>query len=172
MNDADLFAQLMGQVEPLNKGKTRVLTQKTKTKHEILRNLEQQETTQRQVAKNESLSVQRTEPWLLRADGVASKDIKKLAQNKLKHELDLHGLNQKESVAALTNFFHHALVENIRQISVVHGKGNHSQGKSVLKDTTYHWLEFGEYASHILAAIPASQSKGGACNILLRKNNP
>lgn len=169
MNEKDLFAQLMEQVEPLNKGKSRIQTQKSKTKHEILRNLEHQEVLQQHVIRNESLSVRRTEPWLLRASGVASKDIKKLAQGHIKHELDLHGLNQKESITALNSFFQYALAENIRQISIVHGKGNHSQGKSVLKDTTYHWLEHGEYASYILAATPATQSKGGACNILLRK---
>lgn len=171
MSEDDLFAQMMGdKVQPIKK-ENRVQTQKPKNKHAILRNLENKEVFVQQVSKHKALSPQRTEDWLLRADGVASKDIKKLAQTNVSHEIDLHGLTQKEAITALSEFFNHALAQNIRQVCVVHGKGNHSKGKSVLKDTTYHWLEHGPFSSSILTATPATQSKGGACNILLRKQN-
>ena len=169
MSEDDLFTELMGQVQPLNKTEPRVQAQKIKHKHEILRGLEDRETTHHHISKQQSLSPHRTEPWLLRADGVAAKDIKKLAQTNIKYELDLHGLTQNEAEQALSNFFNQALSNNIRQLCVVHGKGNHSKGKSVLKSLTYQWLEHGEYTHYVLTATPATQSKGGACNILLRK---
>jgi len=171
MSSDDLFAQEMGKVQPLNAEKKRAQAKKTNQKHNILNNLEHQEVVHQQVSKNDKLSVQRTENWLLQAAGVASKDIKKLAQNHIKHELDLHGLTQAEAILALKDFVTEALGHNIRQISIVHGRGNHSKGKSVLKEITYQWLEHSEFSSSILAAIPATQSRGGACNILLRKQS-
>jgi len=171
MSEDDLFAQEMGKVQPLaSKERVQVET-KLKTKHKILRSLENQEINHKQQVTHHRLSAKRAETWLLRADGVASKDIKKLAQENIAYELDLHGLTQNEAIKALADFVAEAIAHQVRQICIVHGKGNHSKGKSVLKDTTYHWLEFGEFSSFILAATPAIQSKGGACNVLLRKQS-
>jgi len=171
-NDADnLFAQEMGKVQPLTrKSRVQVETQQ-KTKHKILRGLEDKEVGHQQHIAHHRLSAKRTEVWLLRADGVASKDIKKLAQENISYELDLHGLTQDKAVKTLEEFVSEALSHEVRKICIVHGKGNHSKGKSVLKDTTYHWLESGTYSSFILAATPAVQSKGGACNVLLRRQS-
>lgn len=169
MSEDDWFAQEMSKVQPLNREKSRVPVAKAKRKHEILRRLEDKEINHIQTLKNDSLSAKRTDSWLLRADGVASKELNSLAKATIKHELDLHGLNQNEAIKELERFVSEALTHNIRQISIVHGKGNHSKGKSVLKDITYQWLEHGALASFILAAVPAKQSKGGACNVLLRK---
>lgn len=169
MSDDDLFAQEMGKVLPLNQ-QSRAQNVK-KRKHEILRSLEDKEVSHKHQVHNDNVSAHRKDGWLLQADGVASKDIRKLGQENITYELDLHGLTQEMAVKALANFVSEALSHNVRKICVVHGKGNHSKGKSVLKDCTYQWLEFGEYASQILAATPAIQSKGGACNIMLRKQN-
>ncbi len=169
MSDEDLFTELMEQVQPLNKSENRVQPKKVKHKHEILRSLEDKELAHPQVAKHKNLTIQKTEPWLLRADGVSSKDIKNLANMNIKHELDLHGYTQAQAENVLHNFFNQSLSQHIRHLCIVHGKGNHSQGKSVLKDLTYQWLEHSAYAHYILVATPALQSKGGACNILLRK---
>lgn len=169
MSEDDWFTQEMGKVQPLNKEKSRVLVTKPKRKHEILRNLEDKELNHIQTLKNDSLSAKRTDTWLLRADGVASKELNTLAKTNIKHELDLHGLTQDEAIKELEKYVSEALSHNVRQINIVHGKGNHSKGKSVLKDITYQWLEHGALASFILAAVPAQQSKGGACNVLLRK---
>ncbi|MDX8388104.1 MAG: Smr/MutS family protein [Ghiorsea sp.] len=169
-NDEDnLFAQEMGKVQPLtSKERVQVETQQ-RTKHKVLRGLEEKEVFHKQHIADHRLSSKRSEAWLLRADGVASKDIKKLSQENITYELDLHGLTQDKAVKELADFVSEALSHEVRQICIVHGKGNHSKGKSVLKDTTYHWLESGTFSSFILAAIPAVQSKGGACNVLLRK---
>ena len=171
MSDEDLFAKEMGKVQPLaSKERVQVETQQ-KTKHKILRGLEEKEVSHKQHITHHRLSAKRAEAWLLRANGVASKDIKKLAQENISYELDLHGLTQDQAIKVLGDFVAEAISHEVRQICIVHGKGNHSQGKSVLKDTTYQWLEHGEFSSFILAATPALQSKGGACNVLLRKQS-
>ncbi|MDX8382271.1 MAG: Smr/MutS family protein [Ghiorsea sp.] len=171
MSENDLFAQMIGKVAPLKKEKYRVYVgTQQKAKHKVLRELEEKEVALQHHGTHHRISAKRTDEWLLRADGVASKDIKKLAQQNVTHELDLHGLTQDKAVKEIADFVAEALSHDIRQISIIHGKGNHSQGKSVLKDITYHWLEHGEYSGYILATTPATQSKGGACNILLRKS--
>jgi len=179
MSDEDLFAKEMGKVAPLKEDKIRITSALTKTigskkkqaqqKHKILMAVAENNDGTPLATHAANIAPQRSEPFLLRADGVASKDIKKLAQSKITYEIDLHGLTQAQAEHALNDFFTQALEEEVRQVCIVHGRGNHSKGKSVLKDTTYHWFESGTFSSFILAASPAVQSKGGACNVLLRK---
>ena len=101
---------------------------------------------------------------------MSAKDVKKIAQMNINLELDLHGLTQAEAEQHITQFFNQAIQHNERYLSIIHGQGRHSKdGKSILKDFTYQWLEHGSFSSHILIAVPSKQSGGGACNILLRK---
>lgn len=170
MSEDDLFAQMMGEVKPLDKAENRVQTNSTKSKHEILRDLEDKEVSHQHVEHHQRLSTQKVDAYLLRAAGVSAKDIKKLAQTNIKYKLDLHGMTQNQAEQALQDFFSQALSQQIRYLSIVHGKGNHSDGKAVLKDLTFQWLEHSPFASHILIATLSMQSGGGACNILLRKH--
>jgi DNA-nicking Smr family endonuclease len=169
MSEEDLFAQMMGKVKPLQQAESRVQPNKPQKKHDILRSLEDKEVQHQHTTIQQQLSVRKEAAYLLRADGVSSKDIKKLSQMNIKYELDLHGLTQAESEAALNDFFNQAISDNIRYLCVVHGKGNHSGGKAVLKDMTFQWLAHGAFSSFILIATLSAASDGGACNILLRK---
>ena len=168
MNEDDLFAQVMGEVKPLKKAE-RVHTRTTKSKREILRDLENKEVSRQHTPQHRQSNTEKVEPYLLRAAGVSRKDIKKLAQTHIKHELDLHGMTKIQAEQALQDFFNQALSQNMRHLCIVHGKGNHSDGKGVLKDFTFRWLDHGMFARHILIATLSVQSSGGACNILLRK---
>ncbi len=170
MDDEDLFSQMMGKVTPLAKAEQRVTSNKPQKKHHILRQLEEKDVQQLQHTQQQNLSPQRMEPFLLQADGVSSKDIKKLANMNIKHELDLHGHTQAQAEQALVDFFSHALAQQIRYLCVVHGKGKHSKNQtSVLKDFTFQWLAHSQFSNTILIATLSMQSHGGACNILLRK---
>jgi len=63
-----------------------------------------------------------------------------------------------------------AMREGIRALSVVHGRGLHSQdNKPILKQAAYHWLREGPLAHLVLAVIPQPGSGGGACLVLLRR---
>ena len=169
MSEEDLFTQMMGdKVQPLKK-ESRVQPKKT-NKHDIINRLEEKEFHAIESQHHARLSVQRTSTYELKADSVSSKDVKKLAQMNIQHELDLHGLTQTQAEQAMQQFISQSLHHGERYLCIIHGQGRHSQeGKSVLKDLTYQWLEHGSFSSHILIAIPSKQSGGGACNILLRK---
>ncbi|MDX8382696.1 MAG: Smr/MutS family protein [Ghiorsea sp.] len=172
-DDLDLFAQEMGKVEPLTAPKPRINSQKPKNKHEILQNIVEN-TPPTPLPQQHALpiSAARVEQWQLCASGISNKDLKKLAQANLQDdELDLHGLSQQQAVSALADFMQQALQQHIRQVRIVHGRGLHSSTKPILKNITYQWLEQGEYAAYILAAIPTPQSKGGASHVLLRRVN-
>jgi len=171
MSEDDLFVKEMGLVKPIqSKVRAQAETQQ-KTKHKVLRhleNLEHQITTSTNPIKFTS---SRSEKWLIRGDGISSKDIKKLAQIHMAHELDLHGYTLNQAIVALAEFIEVSLSQKLRYINIIHGKGNNSDGGSVLKTATYDWLEHGSFSSHILAATQGLQSKGGACHVLLRKQN-
>lgn len=169
MSEDDLFAQMMGdKVQPIKK-ESRVQAKKT-NKYDILNRLEDKAFHSAESQHHARLSVQRTNTYELKADSVSAKDVKKLAQMNIQHALDLHGLNQTQAEQAMQQFISQTIHHGERYLSIIHGQGRHSQeGKSVLKDLTYRWLEHGSFSSHILIAIPSKQSGGGACNILLRK---
>ena len=170
-DDVDLFAQEMGKVTPLCDQKPRKSSQKAKNKHAILKNVAESVVSTPLPPQQASPKANiRVEPWQLCANGISKKDVKKLAQANLQdHELDLHGLSQQQAVTALADFIQQALQQHIRQVCIVHGRGLHSSDKPILKNTTYQWLEQGEYAASILAAIPTPQSKGGASHVLLKR---
>jgi len=172
MSKDDLFAQMMGdKVQPIKK-ESRVQPKKTTPKYDIINRLEDREQRTSQTQHHARLSVQRTNTYELKADSVSAKDVKKLAQMNIQHELDLHGLTQTQAEQAMQQFISQSLHHSKRYLCIIHGQGRHSkEGKSVLKDLTYRWLEHGSFSSHILIAIPSKQSGGGACNILLRKQS-
>lgn len=163
----DAFAREMANVQPLAHP---VKTQQKKIRtRQILPDSQHQPAGNNPSTHPKGQMLQRTDTWQLQADGVSNKEIRKLSKAVISHDLDLHGHTQTQAIAALSNFIAQAIAHHVRKVCIVHGKGNHSEGKCVLKETAYHWLEHGEYSSHLLAATPALQSKGGACNVLLRK---
>ncbi|OIP98644.1 MAG: hypothetical protein AUK35_10450 [Zetaproteobacteria bacterium CG2_30_46_52] len=168
MSDEDLFAKEMGKVTPIQR-KARVQSESQKRKHQILRNLEELEHARPFIPNPNQIRNTRPEQWLIRGDGISSKDIKKLAAIGISHEIDLHGLTLNQATTALSSFMNEAITQRLRHINIIHGKGNNSDGASVLKAATYDWLEHGPYAQHILAATVGLQSKGGACHVWLRK---
>ncbi|MDQ7004621.1 MAG: Smr/MutS family protein [Ghiorsea sp.] len=170
MNEDDLFRQMMGdKVQPIQK-ESRVQPQRVNKKHAILNRLENKAFHTTASQHHARLSVQRIGDDELKADGVSTKDVKKLAQMNIKLALDLHGLTQAEAEQAMQQFISQAIYESERYLCIIHGQGRHSkEGKSVLKHFTYQWLKHGTFSSYILIATTSKQSGGGACNILLRK---
>ncbi|MDQ6983895.1 MAG: Smr/MutS family protein, partial [Ghiorsea sp.] len=147
MSEDDLFAQMMGdKVQPIKK-ENRVQAKKT-NKHDIINRLEDKELHTTASQHHARLSVQRTNTYELKADSVSTKEVKKLAQQNIKLELDLHGLTQAETEKALHTFVSQAIHHSERYLCIIHGQGRHSkEGKSVLKDFTLQWLEHGSFSS-------------------------
>lgn len=74
-------------------------------------------------------------------------------------QIDLHGLNQKQAIAALDAFVHNAVSAQFRLLVLIHGKGDRSGGEAVLKPLARHWLG---QKSAVLAWCPAQAKHGGA----------
>jgi len=80
---------------------------------------------------------------------VENKDIPISAQEKRRRlrnkkpdaELDIHGKTRDEAWQELDAFFGGAKEKGFEKIVVVHGKGNHSAGESVLKRVVMEFIE-------------------------------
>lgn len=83
--------------------------------------------------------------------------------------LDLHGMNQEECIKAVEDFLSDAKKNGLRKISIITGKGLHSDnGIPVLKETAERVLENSGLVSEQSRA-PSSHGGGGAIWIILKK---
>ena len=112
------------------------------------------------------------EPWILKADGVSSERLRQLGVGRpaVDAETDLHGMTREEMYRALAFVMEKALDKGWRVLSLVHGRGLHSEdGRPVLKEAVYGWLRDGPYAGWVLAAIAKPGTGGGSALVLLRR---
>jgi DNA-nicking Smr family endonuclease len=82
--------------------------------------------------------------------------------------LDLHGMTRDEAWTALDTFFRDSRRRGFEKLLVIHGKGNHSQGDVVLKETARSFIEncpFAGESGHGRAAAGGS----GATWVLLKE---
>ena len=102
------------------------------------------------------------------ANGVDRRELRKLrrGQYAVGRRLDLHGFTAKPAVAATIRFIEDAR-PGYRCVAIVHGRGNHSAGRAVLKEEVRALLR-----SHraVLAYTDAPRDDGGsgAVYVLLR----
>jgi DNA-nicking Smr family endonuclease len=95
---------------------------------------------------------------------------RRLLARKPDAEIDLHGLNQDEAWASLESFFAHAKDRGYLKVSVIHGKGNHSEGEAVLKRTVRNFIERCPFAGE--SGRRDSRSGGnGATWVLLKEKS-
>ena len=66
---------------------------------------------------------------------------RRLLRKKPDAVIDLHGLTRDEAWDALEIFFKNAEKESFDKLLIIHGKGNHSNGESVLNRTVREFLE-------------------------------
>ena len=55
--------------------------------------------------------------------------------------LDIHGLSSEKAWLSLDHFFSNARENNFQKLRIIHGKGNHSQGLSILGTTVRKFIE-------------------------------
>ncbi|MDR1128018.1 MAG: Smr/MutS family protein [Treponema sp.] len=73
--------------------------------------------------------------------------------------IDLHGLTRDEAYTALDAFFRDSRRRGFEKVLVIHGKGNHSKGDTVLKETVRNFIEncpFAGESGHSSAAMGGS----------------
>jgi len=66
---------------------------------------------------------------------------RRLRNKKPDAELDIHGKTRDEAWQELETFFGNAKEKGYEKIVVIHGKGNHSPGESVLKRVVMDFIE-------------------------------
>jgi len=170
MDDEDIFAKAMSVVRPLARH-DKITVEKPKPKRRPAQKRPAPASTTPLLQISDALKIS-SDPWTLKASGVSQEKLKQLGAGRpsIDIETDLHGMNRDEACSALEQMFDIALRERARVLCIVHGRGLHSQGKPVLKETVYQWLRSSSYAAHILAAIPKPYTGGGSCLVLLRRD--
>jgi len=86
-------------------------------------------------------------------------------------ELDLHGLRAAEAQAALERFLRDAAARGLGKVLIIHGKGNHTQGRPVLEGAVRAWLE----SSPLAGAFGRAERRhggSGATWVILREWGP
>ena len=66
---------------------------------------------------------------------------RRLRNKKPDAEIDIHGMNREEARQALEFFFNESKAKGCEKVLIIHGKGNHSTGESVLKRTVLEFIE-------------------------------
>jgi DNA-nicking Smr family endonuclease len=81
--------------------------------------------------------------------------------------LDLHSLTQSEAWQALEEFFQAGKQQGFEKLLIIHGKGNHSENDTVLKDLTRKYIEDCPFAGES-GHSPAAAGGSGATWVLLK----
>jgi DNA-nicking Smr family endonuclease len=84
--------------------------------------------------------------------------------------LDLHGRRVNDAHIALRVFLHDALLDGVRTVTVITGKGPQPDG-GILKRELPHWLNAADLRPLVLGAAHPHPTNTGAVNILLRRRH-
>lgn len=87
-------------------------------------------------------------------------------------EIDLHGLTRAAAHRALCSILRDSIARGDRCVLVVHGRGQRSEAGPVLREHLPRWLAEDPHASSILAFAAATDRRGGATYVLLRRARP
>ncbi len=90
------------------------------------------------------------------------------ADQRSERTLDLHGMRVADAHARLRAFMRDAVLDGVRRVTVVTGKGPAPEG-GVLRRELPHWLNAPDIRPLLLGAAHPDPSNTGAVNLLLRK---
>ena len=78
--------------------------------------------------------------------------------------LDLHGLTAAAAHDAVADFLHVQIANGRRHVEIIHGRGEHSSGKAVLRAKVRKWLT----TCDAVLGYVESRNNPGAVRVLLR----
>jgi len=84
-------------------------------------------------------------------------------------EIDLHGLTLEQSLSRLDRFLSEALSRKLRKVLIVHGKGHHSKGRSVLPKAVLEYLQQSPIAGEL--GTPRREKGGSGATWVIIKHN-
>ena len=91
---------------------------------------------------------------------------RRLRNKKPDAELDIHGKTRDEAWQELETFFGDAKEKGFEKIVIIHGKGNHSPGESVLKRVVMDFIERCPFAGESGKGKAASGGEGATWVLL------
>ena len=77
---------------------------------------------------------------------IVQENRRRLRNKKPDAQLDIHGQTRDEAWQSLEMFFNDAKENGFEKVLVIHGKGNHSSGESVLKRVVMDFIEYCPFA--------------------------
>ena len=174
-NSADLFAKEMARLGVVKMG-----TQAPRPARHRAEPIPRQKLLDEQRVLTESLSdefdcgtyLEHDEDLFFVRPGIGEDIVKNLRRGfwSIQAHIDLHGMRTDDAREAVATFIHKAVMNDLRCVRIVHGKGLNSQGAPILKIRTRRWLRQKE---EVLAYVEAPPEDGGsgAVRILLAKRN-
>jgi DNA-nicking Smr family endonuclease len=99
-------------------------------------------------------------------DAAAGERRRRLLARRPDAALDLHGLTRDEAWDALDRFFRDGRLRGLKKLLIIHGKGNHSNGAGVLKETCRTFIERCPFAGESGRGKPADGASGATWVIL------
>ena len=175
--ESDDFASAMKDVEPLNKGKQTVASQKrpssddTEARRKAAENFQTVDDESNFLTLGEVQVLDPLEVLAWRQDGIQLAVFDKLRKGgyDIARELDLHQRTVKESRSDVYRLIGQAHENNWRCVLISHGKGLRSPTPARLKSYVAHWL-----TQHplVLAYCSAQRHRGGAgaAYVLIKKS--
>jgi len=172
-----LFMEAMADVVPITSNKNETTFKKTSVAYpsedhesEILMHLDN-------LVKNGTDFVDSLTPEYMEgtACNVPHETAKKLNRGdfSIQDHIDLHGYAVSEAYNAMDDFLKNSILNGMRAVLIVHGRGLSSPGAPVLKNNIIKWLTSGKWRKWVLAYTSARRCDGGtgATYVLLR-NRP
>lgn len=106
-----------------------------------------------------------------RRDGVQHGVFRKLKQGSYQSEsrLDLHRMFAEQAREAVFTFVRDCMTQDLRTVSIVHGKGEHSATPAKLKNCVAYWLKAMDDVQAYTSAQP-QDGGSGVLYVLLRKS--
>ena len=99
------------------------------------------------------------------SNGVSRLALRKLRRCTVQDTLDLHGYQVDAARRLLQEFLHQALLQKLRCVLLIHGKGvNSPGGEAVLREAARNWLI---QHPQVLAYCPAPVNLGGSGAVLV-----
>ena len=94
----------------------------------------------------------------------------KMRKRKADFVLDLHGLNVEEAKIKLQNFIQMSYKTGAGKILIIHGKGNHTSGRAVLKPLVKSILTISPYIGDIGTPEKRDGGSGGTWAVIRQRS--
>ncbi len=166
-NEDMLFLEAMQDVLPLTASDKIISKIKKPSPRPRQKNLHNPSSDNANSAETPILNISANDEWFFARPGVSKQTLRRLKRGywPIQGRLDLHGLTQDEARKHLTAFVNNALLNQLRCVQIIHGKGLSSKdGVPVLKICVGNWLAG---HSNVLAFCQAEPKKGGSGAVIV-----